>query len=68
MATNYTVTGSQPYVYLDTFNRVVDGFKVFFTYTPTGETYFVQVSSLDAGKVKAAIGTMVKNLDDISKL
>jgi hypothetical protein len=68
MATNFTITGSQPYTYLDKFNRVVDGYKVFFTYVPNGATYFVNVATLDQGTVKTAVDALVKQLDDLSKI
>ena len=68
MATTYTIISTQTYVYLDTTRRVIEGFKVFFSYNPTGETYFVMVPTLAPGVIKTAIETMVKQLDDLSKI
>ena len=68
MAATYNIIGRQPYVYQDQFAHVVDGFKVFFSYNPTGETFFVMVPNLAVGTVKAAIEAMVKQLDDLSKI
>jgi hypothetical protein len=68
MPTTYKIIGREPYVYLDAFKHVVDGFRVFFTVDQTGETFFVQVPSLAAGGIKTAIDAMVKQLDDISKI
>lgn len=68
MATTYTVISTQAYVYQDATRRVVEGYRVFFTYNPTGETYSVMVPNLVAGTIKSAIDAMVKQLDDLSKI
>lgn len=66
MAADYTITGTQPYTYLDQNGQVVAGFRVFFTLTTFNEAHFVLVPTLNPDIVKAEIAKLVKQRKDLS--
>ncbi len=68
MAQEFVVLATQPWVYTDATNRVVNGFRVFFRIVAFDEVHELFVPNLSPDVVKAAISKMVKDRTDLSKI
>lgn len=68
MATDFTVIATQPWTYLDSTNRVVNGYRVFFKITQFDEVHEALVTSLAPEVVKAALTKIAKDRIDLSKI
>lgn len=68
MATNFSITNSEPWTYLDELRNPVNGFRVTFVLTAYGEAHSVNVRTLDAATVKKAITVIADQRDALAKL
>ena len=68
MAADYSVVSTQKYSYVDDTNRVVDGYRVFFTMTGYHETSYILVPTLSPEAVKTAIERVVKDRKALNTL
>lgn len=68
MPSTYTIIETQPTVYLDQSNRVVNGVLVRFRIDDHDELHEVRVPKLDVAVIKSAIEEIVKARDELAAL
>lgn len=68
MAAKYQVLATQQYTYLDAFNHVVDGYKVFLNLVDFGETHYILVPTLAPATIQKEAEKLVQQRTDISKI
>lgn len=68
MASNFSITNSEPWTYLDELRNPVNGFRVTFVLTAYGEAHSVNVRTLDPVGVAKAIKVISDQRDALAKL
>lgn len=68
MSPKFEIVDTQPAVYLDSTNRVINGVLVRFRLLDYDEVHEVRVPKLDVGTVQAAIDEVLKARDELFKL
>ncbi len=68
MAAEYQITGVQPYTYIDSNNRLIEGYRVYFVILPYNETHHVTVASMDPETIKRAVMAAVAQRKAIGAL
>lgn len=64
----YTVISTQPWIYTDSTNQVVHGFRVFVNFSEYNETHELYVRSLSPAVVKTAAENLLKQRKDLSTM